>query len=81
MLKRRTFKQRYGDLRRHQQEQKKQFDAKLAALEAKLEKAAKNELVLPKTDEELEAWTKEYPDIAAIIETIADKKSRSADKT
>ena len=34
--------------------------------------------MLPKTDEELEAWTKEYPDVAAIIETIADKKSKNA---
>ena len=73
-----TFKQRYGELRRHQQEQKKQFDSKIEALQAQLDKAAKNELVLPKTDEELEAWTKEYPDVAAIIETIADKKARSA---
>tara|TARA_Y100001937_G_scaffold10213_1_gene12516 strand:+ start:2276 stop:3259 length:984 start_codon:yes stop_codon:yes gene_type:complete len=73
-----TFKQRYGELRRHQQEQKKQFDSKIESLQAQLDKAAKNELVLPKTDEELEAWTKEYPDVAAIIETIADKKARSA---
>ena len=35
---------------------------------------------MPKTDEELEAWTKEYPDVASIIETIADKKSKSAAK-
>jgi len=75
-----TFKQRYGELRRHQQEQKKDFDAKIKSLQAQLDKAAKNELVLPKTDEELEAWTKEYPDVAAIIETIADKKARSATK-
>ena len=73
-----TFKQRYGELRRHQQEQKKQFDSKIESLQAQLDKAAKNELVLPKTDEELDAWTKEYPDVAAIIETIADKKARSA---
>ena len=73
-----TFKQRYGELRRHQQEQKKSLDAKIEALKAQLDKAAKNELVLPKTDDELDAWTKEYPDVAAIIETIADKKARSA---
>ena len=54
--------------------------AKIEALEAQLDKAAKNELVLPKTDEELEAWSKEYPDVAAIIETIADKKARSSHK-
>ena len=75
-----NFKKRYGDLRRHQQKKEEEFTAKIEALEAQLSKAAKKELVLPKTDEELEAWTKEYPDVAAIIETIADKKSKSAAK-
>ena len=75
-----NFKKRYGDLRRHSQKKEEEFTAKIEALEAQLNKAAKQELVLPKTDEELEAWSKEYPDVAAIIETIADKKSRSAAK-
>jgi hypothetical protein len=75
-----NFKKRYGDLRRHQQKKEEEFTAKIEALEAQLSKAAKKELVLPKTDEELDAWTKEYPDVAAIIETIADKKSKSAAK-
>ena len=52
--------------------------AKIEALEAKLNKAAKQELVLPKTDEELEAWAKEYPDVAGIIESIADKKAKAS---
>jgi len=75
-----NFKKRYGDLRRHQQDKEKEFTAKIEALESQLSKAANKQLVLPKTDEELEAWTKEYPDIASIIETIADKKSKSAAK-
>jgi hypothetical protein len=75
-----NFKKRYGDLRRHSQKKEEEFNAKIEALEAKLSKAAKQELVLPKTDEELDAWTKEYPDVAAIIETIADKKSKTAAK-
>jgi hypothetical protein len=31
---------------------------------------------LPKSDEDIEAWTKEYPDVAKIVETIAIKKAR-----
>tara|TARA_Y100000022_G_scaffold179849_1_gene171414 strand:+ start:2379 stop:3350 length:972 start_codon:yes stop_codon:yes gene_type:complete len=73
-----NFKKRYGDLRRHQQKKEEEFNAKIAALEAQLTKAAKQELVLPKTDEELEAWSKEYPDVAGIIESIADKKAKSS---
>ena len=75
-----NFKKRYGDLRRHSQKKEEEFNAKIAALEAQLNKAAKQELVMPKTDEELDAFTKEHPDIASIIETIADKKSKSAAK-
>ena len=29
---------------------------------------------LPKSDEDIESWAKEYPDVAAIVETIAMKK-------
>ena len=75
-----NFKKRYGDLRRHQQKKEEEFTAKIQALESQLSKAAKKELVLPKTDEELEAWSKQYPDVAAIIESIADKKSKNAAK-
>jgi len=75
-----NFKKRYGDLRRHAQKKEEEFNAKLEALQAQLDKATKNELILPKTDEELEAWSKEYPDVASIIETIADKKSKSTAK-
>ena len=30
---------------------------------------------LPKSDEDIEQWAKEYPDVAAIVETIAMKKA------
>ncbi len=73
-----NFKKRYGDLRRHSQKKEEEFNAKIEALEAKLNKAAKQELVLPKTDEELEAWAKQYPDVAGIIESIADKKAKAS---
>jgi hypothetical protein len=70
-----TFKQRYGDLRRHMQEKEKEVAAKLEKLEKQLELATKNELVLPKSNEEIEAWAKKYPDVAGIVEAIATKKA------
>ena len=72
-----NFKKRYGDLRRHSQKKEEEFNAKLEALQAQLDKATKNELILPKTDAEIDAWSKKYPDVAGIIETIADKKAKS----
>jgi len=75
-----NFKKRYGDLRRHSQKKEEEFNAKLEALQAQLDKAANNELVLPKSEEELDAWSKQYPDIAGIVEAIADKKSKATAK-
>ena len=75
-----NFKKRYGDLRRHSQKKEEEFSAKIEALQAQLDKAANNELVLPKSEEELDAWSKQYPDIAGIVEAIADKKSKATAK-
>jgi len=71
-----TFKKRYGDLRRHSQEKEKEFQKQLDELKVQLEKATKKEIKLPKTEAEIETWAKDYPDVAAIIETIAIKKAK-----
>ena len=71
-----TFKKRYGDLRRHSQKQQKEHGDKISALQRQLDEATKSQIQLPKSEEELEEWSKEYPDVAAVIETIAIKKSR-----
>ena len=70
-----NFKKRYGDLRRHTQEKEKAFQAQLDKLQSQLDAATKNELVLPKSEDEVEAWAKKYPDVAGIVEAIADKKA------
>ena len=71
----RTFKKRYGDLRRFSQKQKEDAEERIAKLEQQLEESTKKHIQLPKTEYELSAWIKEYPDIAAVIETIAIKKA------
>ena len=71
-----TFKKRYGDLRRHTQEKEREFQKQLDDLKSQLSKATKKEMKLPKSDEDLEAWANEYPDVAKIVETIAMKKAR-----
>ena len=71
----RTFKKRYGDLRRHTQDKEKQFQKQLDDLKEQLGKATKKEMKLPKSDEDIEAWASEYPDVAKIVETIAMKKA------
>mgnify|MGYP003147785670 FL=1 len=63
-------------MRRHSQEKEKEFQKQLDELKAQLEKATKKEIKLPKTEAEIETWAKDYPDVAAIIETIAIKKAK-----
>ena len=71
-----TFKKRYSDLRRHQQKQAEEFKAELESLKRQLSEATKKEMKLPKSDEDLEKWAQDFPDVAAIVETIAMKKAR-----
>jgi hypothetical protein len=71
-----TFKKRYSDLRRHQQKQAEDFKKEIDALKSQLSDATKKEMKLPKSDEDIETWAAEYPDVAAIVETIAMKKAR-----
>tara|TARA_X000000368_G_C22944310_1_gene673611 strand:- start:315 stop:1136 length:822 start_codon:yes stop_codon:yes gene_type:complete len=75
-----SFKKRYGDLRRHSQKQADDKDKEIAALKQQLSQATEKQIKLPKTDEELDAWSAEYPDVARIIETIAIKKSKEMSK-
>ena len=71
-----TFKKRYSDLRRHQQQQAEEFKKEIESLKSQLSQAAQKEMKLPKSDEDIEKWADEYPDVAAIVETIAMKKAR-----
>ena len=71
-----SFKKRYGDLRRHMQDKEKDWDDKFKTLQRQLEDSTKQEIKLPKSDGDIEAWAEQYPDVAAIVETIAIKKAR-----
>ena len=71
-----TFKKRYGDLRRHAQQKESDLQEQINQLKEQLDSATKKQIELPKSDEDIEAWTKKYPDVAGIVETIAIKKSK-----
>jgi hypothetical protein len=68
-----SFKKRYGDLRRHMQEKEKEWNDRLESLE---KRKAKDTVVPPKSDEDIEAWAKQYPDVAGIVERIASQKAK-----
>ena len=71
----RSFKKRYGDIQRHMATKEKEWQSRIERLEGQLDKATKNELVLPKSKEDIQAWTSKYPDVAGIVEAIAEQKA------
>ena len=68
-----SFKKRYGDLRRHMSEKEKDWQEKFEDLEARMKG---ENIIPPKSDEDIDAWASEHPDIAGIVETIAAKKAQ-----
>tara|TARA_E500000178_G_C16999343_1_gene744871 strand:+ start:96 stop:962 length:867 start_codon:yes stop_codon:yes gene_type:complete len=76
-----TFKKRYGDLRRHAQEKEKSYQDEIFNLRQQLTQTASQEIKLPKSDEEIAQWSQEYPDVAKIVESIATKKAKELDSS
>lgn len=69
----RTYKKRYDDIRKLQSK----TASELKAIKAQLENAKEQGIVKPpKSDEDIQAWAEKYPDVAAIVETIAEKKAQ-----
>jgi len=68
-----SFKKRYGDLRRHAAEKEKEYKERLEALEHRM---ANEIIVPPKSDEDIAEWANNHPDVASIVETIAAKKAQ-----
>jgi len=71
-----SFKKRYGDLRRHSQQQQVALQKQIDELRSQLQSSTEKQIKLPKSEEELNEWAKTYPDVAKIVETIAIKKAK-----
>ena len=74
-----TFKKRYSDLRRFQQQKETEAAKEVAALKAQISQLSQAQNApLPKTREEFEAWKAKYPDIVGFIEIIAEERVSAA---
>ena len=73
-----TFKKRYSDLRRHSQAKTNAAEAEAKKLKAQLDAATKKQIKFPKTDKEISEWVTKYPDVAGIIDTIAQRRALEA---
>lgn len=70
-----SYKKRYQDIQRHIQTIRDQKDKEVAEVKNQLDAATKKQIKFPKTDEEVDAWSKRYPDVAKIVDTIARKRA------
>jgi len=70
-----TWKKRYGDLRRLDQ----QKDSTIRELKSQLDQSTKKGLNVPNADDEaaLEEWAQAYPDIARVVTTLANRQARA----
>ena len=65
-----SWKKRYGDLRRKAQADATTLENRLATLESQLNEAKQGTVRMPKTEAEVSAWVKQFPDVADIIKTM-----------
>ena len=77
----RSFKKRYGDLRRHQQEQKSDFEEQIKSLKGELKSTSTGDMELPSTEEEIAEWASKYPQVANIMQTMALKAAKDQNET
>ena len=77
--KRPNYKKRYDDLKKHYDNKLNEFKIREQEL---IEEATKNrtEYQAPKTEEELEEFKKNYPDVFEVVETVAHMQSESKAK-
>ena len=77
--KRPNYKKRYDDLKKHYDSKLNEFRIREQEL---LEEATKNrtEYKAPKTEEELEQFKNNYPDVYEVVETVAHLQSESKAK-
>ena len=71
-----SFKKRYGDLRRHSQQQQLAMQKQIDELRTQLTQSTEKQIKLPTNEEDLARWAATYPDVAKIVETIAIKKAK-----
>ncbi len=71
-----SFKKRYGDLRRHSQQQQATLQKQIDELRTQLTQSTEKQIKLPTSEDELAKWAETYPDVAKIVETIAIKKAK-----
>lgn len=69
-----SWKKRHDDMKSYMQKQINDLNKQLGSVQTQLQDAAKKQIKFPKTEEEVTEWITKYPDVAAIVKTIAMKE-------
>lgn len=75
-----TWRKRHGDLRSYTSKQLNERDKEIEKLRTQLAQTTQEELKFPKTEAEIDAWMKKFPDVAGIVKTIAMKEAIDANR-
>lgn len=75
-----TWKKRHGDLRSFSSKQLNERDKEIERLKQQLAQTTQEELKFPKTEAEIDAWMKKFPDVAGIVKSIAMKEAMEANR-
>ena len=75
--KRPNYKKRYDDLKKHYDRKLNEFKARETELQSQVKQP---EYVTPKTEEELQKFKQDYPDVYEVVETVAHLQSESKAK-
>lgn len=72
-----TWKDRYGNLRRHSSDKEKTLKDQIKDLEKKLadKPSVVSDVEFPKTEKELQQWQEKFPDMARIMDRLVEKKA------
>ena len=73
--KRANYKKRYDDLKRHYDQRVSEFKQREEELQA-MARSSQPSYEPPKTEEELEAFKQEYPDLYSTVESVAHMQSQ-----
>ena len=72
-----NYKKRYDDLKSHYDNKLSEWRREKEELLTKFQSGKKSNLKMPKTAEELEKFKTEYPDVFAVVETVASMQADS----
>lgn len=72
-----SFAKRYGDLRRHAQKKETELATRIRELEDRLGQTATQQMNLPTSEEDIEAWVAKYPEVSKIVIGIARQQAKT----